>query len=84
VEGGERMANLAAEKVKELLKEGKSVSEIAKGFDITRQAVYHHINKIKGKRKAKLDFGKPKKNYNSLIDWRLGNVEISKKRRGAF
>jgi Mor family transcriptional regulator len=43
------MAKIRTEEVKKLLEEGKRVTEIAKEYKITRQAIYCHINKFKEK-----------------------------------
>jgi len=45
------MKNLTDEKVKELLKKGETVIEIAKEYNISRQAVCYHIEKLKDKKK---------------------------------
>ncbi|MDI6840670.1 MAG: transposase, partial [bacterium] len=71
------MANLTAEKVEELLSQGKKASQIAEQYGITRQAVYCHIHKLKHKKKPALC--KPKKNYNSLIDWKIYNEGLVKR-----
>ena len=59
-EGGEVMANVTTEIVRKLLKEGQPVSETAKQFHISRQAAYHHVNKLRKKKPAS-DFPKPRK-----------------------
>jgi len=73
------MVVLTTERVKELLKEGKKVAEIAKLYNVTRQAIYHHINRIKAQQKSCLTFPKPKKDYNSLIDWKVYNEGLVKR-----
>ncbi|MEW6680900.1 MAG: winged helix-turn-helix domain-containing protein, partial [bacterium] len=75
------MANLSNDKVKGLLREGKKPVEIAKEFNISRQAVYYHVQKIKRKKEPKTIPSYPekaKKNYNSLIDWRMYNEGLVK------
>lgn len=44
---------LTTEKVKELLNEGKTASQIAKEYNLTRGAVYRHIRKIKKRKNYK-------------------------------
>jgi len=73
------MANVTTNKVEELLKEGKGAAEIGKQFNISRQAVYYHIDKIKKKGKPKPVFPEPKKDYNSLIDWQVYNEGLVKR-----
>lgn len=65
--------------VKELLKRGKSVIDIAKEFNLTRQAIYYHIEKIKREEEPRKETRKVKKDYNSLIDWRLYNEGLVKR-----
>ena len=77
--GGKIMANVTTQIVEKMLKRGKSASEIGRQFNISRQAVYHHINKLNKKEKPISDFPKPKKNYNSLIDWRIYNEGLVKR-----
>jgi len=73
------MANVTTKIVEEMLKQGKSASDIGKEYNISRQAVYHHINKLKKKEKHETVFPKPKKSYNSLIDWRIYNEGLVKR-----
>jgi len=68
------MAILTTDKVKQLLAEGNSGSEIAKTFKLTRQAVYHHIEKLKKQRKKKIKSAKRK----FLINWRVYNEGLVK------
>jgi len=73
------MARITTQKVKDLLREGKKVIEIARAYDLTRQAIYCHINKIKTPEKPKPQFSKPRKDYNSLIDWKVYNEGLVKR-----
>lgn len=71
------MASLTTDMVKQLLNQGKKASQIAKQYGITRQAVYCHIYKLKHRKKPASC--KPKKNYNSLIDWKIYNEGLVKR-----
>ncbi len=74
------LAPLRIEKIKELLKAGKSVAEIAEIYKVTRQAVYCHLDKDKKKPKQKTTQYKSKEiDYNSLIDWRIYNDGLVKR-----
>lgn len=73
------MANVTTPMVEEMLKQGKSATEIAKHFGITRQGVYHHINKIKKREKPKPFPDRPKRDYNSMIDWKVYNEGLVKR-----
>lgn len=56
---------LTTEKVKELLNEGKTASQIAKEYNLTRGAVYRHIRKIKKEKTTKNK--ETKKEYRYII-----------------
>lgn len=75
------MNQLTTEKTKELLKSGKKVSEIARKYKISRQAVYYHTDKLKRKnRKKKFNNNdKQKINYNSRINWKIYNDGLVKR-----
>lgn len=64
------MANVTTDKVQELLAQGEKVHQIASQFNVSRQAIYCHINKLKKKNTPKPSSFK-KKNY--IIDWRIYN-----------
>lgn len=68
------------EEIKSLLESGKKPTEIAKLLCISRQAVYQHIDKLKGK-KVITDYSKKeKKKY--FINWHVYNDALVK--RGEF
>jgi len=71
------MTNISTEEVVEMIKQGKRVSDIAKQCRVTRQAIYCHINKLKKKNKPKYTY--PRKNYNSIIDWKVYNEGLVKR-----
>jgi len=74
------MKNLTDEKVKELLKKGKTIIQIAKEYNISRQAVYYHIEKLKDKKKKEPPKNnKSKINYNSKINWKVYNEGLVKR-----
>lgn len=73
------MANVTTREVEELLRKGFSVAEIGKKFNVTRQAIYCHVTKLKKKEKSKAKFSKPQKNYNSLINWKIYNEKLVKR-----
>jgi len=74
------MANITTDKVIELLKEGKNVQEIAKEYKITRQAIYYHLDKLNKKEKNTQSYPeRPKRDYNSMIDWSIYNDGLVKR-----
>jgi hypothetical protein len=76
-----RRSILSYSLIRKELKKGKSVREIARKYDVTRQAIYWHIYKHKRK-KGKRSKKRRRKNYNSLINWRVYNEGLVK--RGEF
>ena len=58
------MTGLTAEIAKNLVKQGRSIQQIAQDFGICPQAVRYHLNKPSPP-------PKPARNYNALIEWRL-------------
>ncbi len=79
------MAKVTTEQIEKLQKKGKKVKWIANKYNITRQAVYCHLDKIKQKQQKqnlKAAIEKPKKDYNALIDWHVYNEGLVK--RGEF
>ena len=75
-----RRAVLSYPLIRKELKEGKSVQEVARKYNVTRQAIYWHIYKNKKKKRGRKR--RYKKNYNCLIDWRVYNEGLVK--RGEF
>ncbi len=76
------MCALNIEKINTLIKKGRKISEIAKEYKVTRQAVYAHLSKAKekkNKKKAKQNSNIQKKNYNALIDWKVYNDGLIKR-----
>jgi len=71
---------LTAKIVQENLEQGDSVADIAARYGVSRQATYHHINKMKQRDKVKTL--KPKINYSPVIDWKEYNEGLVK--RGEF
>jgi hypothetical protein len=76
-----RRSILSYSLIRKELKKGRSVREIARKYDVTRQAIYWHIYKHKRK-KGKRGKKRRRKNYNSLINWRVYNEGLVK--RGEF
>jgi hypothetical protein len=72
---------LTAKIVQRNLERGDSVADIAAKYGVTRQAVYHHINKTKAKN-AETKTSRPRINYNPVIDWKEYNEGLVK--RGEF
>ena len=76
------MCALNIEKINTLIQKGKKISEIAKEYKVTRQAVYAHLTKAKKdkkKKKAKQKSTINKRNYNALIDWKVYNEGLIKR-----
>lgn len=68
------------DKVIELLKEGKTVQEIATEYKITRQGVYYHIDKLNKEKKNTESYpDKPKIDYNPSYNWSIYNDGLVKR-----
>ena len=76
------MSALNIEKINCLIRKGKKISEIAKEYKVTRQAVYAHLSKAKKDKKKKMRKQKSsiqKRDYNALIDWKIYNKGLVKR-----
>ena len=76
------MYALNIEKINALIQKGKKISEIAKEYKVTRQAVYAHLSKAKKakkRKKSKQNSIIQKRNYNALIDWKVYNNGLIKR-----
>lgn len=70
------MARIKTQEVKELTGKGMSVAQIAKKYNVTREAIYRHVRKIKGEKEEPKH---SKKEYKYTINWRTYNENLVKR-----
>jgi predicted DNA-binding protein YlxM (UPF0122 family) len=74
------MAIISTEKVIHLLNSGKKATQIAKKYNITRNAVYYHIDKLRKKERNTESYpDKLKIDYNPSYNWSIYNDGLVKR-----
>ena len=70
---------IRTQEVEKLLKKGKTASQIARKYKITREAVYRHIRKLENKEKHSGEMKREKKEYKYIINWKAYNEKLVKR-----
>lgn len=73
------MAIITTQEVEKLLKKGKTASQIAREYQLTREAIYRHIRKIKSKEECSGEIKREKKEYKYIINWNAYNEKLVKR-----